>query len=151
MFRAILLAALSATSLSSSACPTLTGSYRCTHEDGSIDQMWIAQERKNGLDLYSFNGSDMGADNVKHEIAGDPSFRNGSLRAWCEEDVFKSEMTGEYYQDESKTGEVDVIMDISIKENLLIEIASGTMKSKYGEFPINGLVSCRRESTTASN
>lgn len=122
------------------------GTYRCTHEEGGgdvmVDTMVVTQEIRDDVHYFTFNGSEMVADNAERPFVGDPTFRNGSLRAWCENDVFRSRIAGQFFENEVKTGEMEVTVDVSFIDGKMIEKAHGLHRNAGGEIPTSGLVTC---------
>lgn len=124
------------------ACPELTGNYTCTYQDGSNEQISITQGVQNGVTVYNYNNSAMPADNKVYPMPEEQTLKNATIRAWCEGEVLKANLLGEYYNEGSKFGDLDMTLDITKSGSDLKQLSNGTLKNKDGEYALNGEVVC---------
>lgn len=126
------------------ACPELTGSYTCTYQDGSSENVTISQEDKSGVTVYNYNGSSIPADNQVYPIPDDQTLKNATFRAWCENASLKGNIVGKYYNNGSEFGDLDMVMDLSLDGTNLKNVTTGTLKNSGGTYPLDGSVVCTR-------
>jgi hypothetical protein len=142
------------------ACPNLTGTYNCIQDASLFEVMVITQEIRNGVTIYSLNGSKFSSDGEPHGLEGLPALKNSMVKAWCDGAVFKSEIRGEYFQaaeyhrdsaepiqDQMENGELQLTLELSLEKGSLLQIAAGTLQNAKGEFPIHGFSNCLNAQT----
>src|ERR1035437_10237624 len=80
------------------ACPTLTGAYTCTYQDGSKEVMNVTQDTKGTVTTFSINGSEMVADGQVRPVPDDANIKNANFKSWCDDDVtLKGLLVGQYF------------------------------------------------------
>jgi hypothetical protein len=125
------------------ACPSLTGNFTCTYQDGSRDTVSISQEMKDGITTYSYNGGLIQADNVARPIQDEEEIREATLRAWCDDaTTLKAQMLGKYYNNGSYFGDLTINLFLSMEGANLKQVTDGNLKSANGDYPIQGQVVC---------
>lgn len=125
------------------ACPNLTGSFKCTYGDGSTENVTITQSEVNGVTVYNYNGSEMPADNQTYQIPDSEDLKEGTWRAWCDDDsTLKAELIGKYYNQGSYFGDLNMRMDFSIDGTSLKQVTNGNLKNTGGDYPINDEMTC---------
>ena len=140
-----IVAALALVSSQAFACPDLTGTYTCTYSDGSTEIVSMAQENKDGVTVYTYNGSSVPADNKAYPVPDDETLKEGTFRAWCDDtQVLKAELLGKYYNNGAYFGDLTLNMDFSIENNNLKQTTTGMLKSSSGDYPLNNEVLCTR-------
>lgn len=138
-----LLAVLLLGSVQAFACPNLTGSFTCTYSDGSSEVLNITQEAKEGVTTYNINQSLTPADNVIYTVPDDETLKEGTFRAWCNDDVtLKGELIGKYYDQGSFFGDLLLNIDYSLDGANLKQVTTGTLTSANGQYPINAETVC---------
>jgi len=133
------------------ACPNLTGTYSCTYENGS-EQLQLSQQEMDGVTVYNFKnpqdandpGGALPADNQTYRLEDTKDFRNGTIRAWCEGEIFKIQQTAEHYQEESHSGNLDLTVSMSLSNSDLLQVTNGTYETGSGTYPINESMTCTR-------
>lgn len=128
------------------ACPELTGSYTCTYQDGSNEVVTISQENKNGVTTYNYNGSTVTADNIARPMPDDETLKQGTFRAWCENDALRVEMLGKYYNEGNYFGDLTLNLSFAKSGGDLKQVTIGNLKNSGGEYPLNSEVVCTRQS-----
>lgn len=128
------------------ACPELTGTYTCTYNDGSKEVISISQTTdRNGLTIYNYDGSEIPADNKHYVVPDDQTLKEGTFRAWCEDNVsLKTQLLGKYYQDGGYYGDLTLNVDFSLNGRELRQVTSGSVKNTGGQFPLSGNTTCVR-------
>lgn len=124
------------------ACPELTGTYNCNYSDGSKETVTIKQENKDGIVIYDYNGSSVPADNQIRQIPDDQTIKQGTFRAWCDNESLKTQMLGKYYQDGQFFGDLTLNMDFTKVGTDLKATNTGFVKNSAGEYPLNSEVIC---------
>ena len=132
-------------SASAMACPDLTGTFTCTYQDGSSEQVTISQQINNGITMYNSNGSMISADNKTYPVPDDETIKNATFRAWCDGASLKGNLIGKYYNQGSYFGDLDMILDLSIAGRDLKNETSGNLKDTGGtDYPLGGTTVCTR-------
>lgn len=124
------------------ACPDLSGVYKCTIEEGITETVEITQVKSNGVTVFLINGAEIPADNAAHAIVGDVTFQNASLRAWCEDDRLRTELIGNFLNNKTDIGSLDLITDRRRVGNAVLERAVGSMDNGLEKFPVKSFTSC---------
>jgi hypothetical protein len=125
------------------ACPDLTGTYTCQYQDGQTEVITLSQENKDGVVTYTYNNNaSIPADNVAYPVPDGPTLREGTLRAWCEADTFKSQLVGKYYDQGVYFGDLTLNIDFAKVGNDLKQVNTGSVKNSASQYPINGEVVC---------
>ncbi len=140
-----LLALLVFGSVNAFACPDLTGNFTCTYSDGSTEQLAVTQENKDGITQYNFGGEVTPADNAVYQIPDDATLKQGTFRAWCEDDVtLKAEILGKYYDQGTYYGDLTLNINYSIENGNLKDYTTGSLVNTAGTYPINSETVCTR-------
>ncbi len=127
------------------ACPQLTGAYTCAYQDGSSEVITLSQELKDGVTVYTHNGSTIPADNVAYPVPDDANIREATFRATCTGDVtLSANLTGKYYQDGQYFGDLNMTSNFSLNGKDLKQVTVGTLKNQGGEHPLNSELTCTR-------
>lgn len=135
-------------SASAWACPDLAGSYSCIFKDGSSELIQVSQEARGGVTVYHYNNTEIPADNHVYHFPDDDVLRQGTFRAWCEDDedrVLRTQLAGRYYSENTFHG--DLVLDTSYKlvGTDLQQISTGVLKQATGDRAINTQVICKRQ------
>lgn len=134
------------------ACPDLSGSYACT-QDGETAYLELSQTEMNGVTVFTLrdpsNPNDQGgslpADNQTYRVQDSESFKNATIRGWCEAEAFKIEQTGELYDQGYHMGDIEMVLSMSLMEDgNLLQATSGVFKTGSGDYPLSGEVICSR-------
>lgn len=147
----LIIAVLALVGAQAFACPNLTGTFSCT-SDGQTQAVAISQVEVNGVTTYTLKnpadpadqGGSLPADNNTYQIQDSEDFKNGTIRGWCEADAFKIEQTGQYYDQGQHIGDVQATIAMSLVDNNLSQVTTGTFKTGSGDYPINQTMSCVR-------
>lgn len=132
-------------SASAFACPDLTGTFTCTYQDGSSEQVTISQQINNGVTIYNYNGSMIATDNITRAVPDDETVKNATFRAWCDGASLKGNLIGKYYNNGSYFGDLDMTLDLSITGRDLKTETSGNLKDTGGtDYPLGGTTVCTR-------
>lgn len=127
------------------ACPNLAGTYTCTYQDNSSEQVVISQETKDGVTVYTHNGSQIPADNMAYPVPDDANLRSATFRAWCaDENTLSANLVGQYFQDNSYFGDLDMTSNFTLSGTDLKQVTTGTLKNQGGEYPLNSDLTCTR-------
>lgn len=128
------------------ACPNLTGSYTCNYQNGSSEVVSIAQEQKDGVTVYNYNGSGIPADNVIYQIPDDENLKQGTWRAWCDEgrDLLMAEILGKYYHEGSYAGDLTMNLEINLDGGNLKQVTAGQLVNEGGTYPFGETMVCTR-------
>ncbi len=127
------------------ACPNLAGSYTCTYQDNSSEQVVISQEDKDGVTIYTHNGSQIPADNVAYPVPDDANLRSATFRAFCPDaNTLSANIVGQYFQDNQYFGDLDMTSNFSLSGTDLKQVTTGTLKNQGGEYPLNSDMTCTR-------
>jgi|GEM_PF-2069919 len=129
--------------LQAQACPDLTGQYTCTDSDGS-ETLTITQEVSDTLKVI-VNDTEIIVDSKSYPMTGDPTMKNASIRSWCDDKAIKSQMTGDLYNGDEKTGYVETMVQYILAEDGLIEVRSSKVKTEGGETPTESTLTCTRD------
>ncbi len=125
------------------ACPTLTGTYTCTYQDGTSEVVTLSQDNKAGVEVYNYNGSIITADNASYSIPDDQTLKEGQFKAWCDDAItLKSNILGKYFQDGSFVGDLDMNIFLSLENGSLKSVTSGTLTNTGGVYPLDDTVTC---------
>lgn len=140
-----LLALLVLGSVNAFACPDLTGDFTCTYNDGSTELIKVTQENRDGVTYYSFGDELTPADNVVYTVPDDETLKQGTFRAWCDDDVtLKAELVGKYYDAGQFYGDLTMLMSYTLDNGNLKDVTTGSLKNDNGEYPINNELVCTR-------
>lgn len=127
------------------ACPELTGSYTCAYQDGSSEVVTISQELKDGVTIYTHNGSQIPADNVAYPVPDDANLREATFRAFCsDEATLTANLVGKYFQDGQYFGDLNMTSNFTLDGANLKQVTTGTLKNQGGEYPLNSEMVCTR-------
>ncbi|MGZ3723292.1 MAG: hypothetical protein ACXVA9_10195 [Bdellovibrionales bacterium] len=127
------------------ACPTLTGSYTCTYQDGSKETIAITQDMKGTVTVYNINGSDMSADGTVNPVPDSDNLKEGTFKSWCDDDVtLKGLLTGKYYNGGSYFGDLTMNMDWSLSGTDLKQTSNGEVVNTGGKYPITNETVCSK-------
>jgi hypothetical protein len=127
------------------ACPNLAGTYTCTYQDNSSEQVVISQELKDGVTVYTHNGSQIPADNVAYPVPDDASLHDATFRAWCADDLtLSANLVGKYWQDGQYFGDLNMTSNFTLSGTDLKQVTTGTLKNQGGEYPLNSDMTCVR-------
>jgi hypothetical protein len=126
------------------ACPQLAGNFVCTYQDGTSENVAITQSNKAGVEVYVYNGNEIPADKTTYDIPDDDTLKMGKFVAWCDDDVtLKTNIKGQYYNQGSYVGDVDLNTDFSMAGDGGLTLASsGKLTTPNGDYPINDSVTC---------
>lgn len=127
------------------ACPDLAGSYTCNYQDGSSEVITLSQELKDGVTIYTHNGSQIPADNVAYPVPDDVNLREATFRAWCTDTVtLSANLVGKYFQEGAYFGDLNMTSAFTLDGTSLKQITTGTLKNQGGEYPLNSEMTCTR-------
>lgn len=127
------------------ACPDLTGNYECQYPDGSSENVTISQSNKAGVEVYTYNGSQIPADNVTYPMPDSQNIKEGQFRAWCDDNsTLKANMIGKYWDGGSYVGDLNLDLFMSIENGSLKSVTSGSLKTGNAEHPIDSTTTCQR-------
>ena len=108
-------------STSAMACPDLRGFYRCVYSGDSGQESEIIieyrQDVRGGTTHYSESGNELVADNRERALEELPNFRRPTLRAWCDQDVLRSEYKGQVFLDGSYYGDLSLTMSLTLDQD----------------------------------
>lgn len=103
----LLLSFASAFSTMAHACPKLAGKYHCIHaKDRTRETVVMLQETRNGVEIYTFKGPQLFADNIVRDLPESPDFKQGTLRAWCDGEFLRTKYTGKLYHENQYMGDL---------------------------------------------
>lgn len=134
------------------ACPDLSGSYACTQED-ETSYLELSQTETDGVTVFTLKdptnpndpGGSLPADNQTYRVQDSETFKNGTIRGWCEGEAFKIEQTGEYYDQGYHMGDIEMVLAMSLMEDgSLLQATSGVFRTGSGDYPLSGEVVCTR-------
>lgn len=127
------------------ACPELSGSFTCTYQDGSTEIMTISQTNKDGITVYTANGSEIPADNQTHPIPDDASLKQATFRAWCNGTAsLDAQLLGKYYQEGAYYGDLTLNTSFSLVGTDLKQVTTGNLVNSGGTYPLNSELTCTR-------
>lgn len=146
-----ILAAIALVGAQAFACPNLTGTFACTYE-GQTENTQITQSEMNGVTTYTMRNADdpndqggsLPADNNTYTIPDSQEFKQGTIRGWCEGELFKIEQIGQYHDQGQHIGDIQATMTFSLNNNNLNQVTAGVFKTASGEYPINSELTCTR-------
>lgn len=140
-----LAAAFLLVSVQAYACPDLTGNYTCTYHDGSSEAVVISQEVKDGVTVYTHNGTPIPADNVTYPVPDDASLKDATFRAYCSDaNTLSANLIGKYFQDGQYFGDLNLTSNFSVANGDLKNVTVGSLKNTGGEYPLNSEITCKR-------
>jgi len=127
------------------ACPELTGTYTCTYQDGSSEVITLSQEQKDGVTVYSHNGSQIPADSVAYPVPDDVNLREATFKAWCADGTtLNAQLVGKYFQENQYFGDLEMTSAFTLDGTDLKQVTTGTLKNLGGEYPLNSDLTCKR-------
>lgn len=136
-------------SIQALACPDLTGKFNCTYQDGSTQVVTITQAlNKDGVTVYTYNGSALPADNQVYPLKDDQSLKNATYRVWCDPtdaNVLQSQLLGQYFSQGSYYGDLTLNMAMTLSGDDLKQTTTGQLKNSGGEYPLNSEEVCQRQ------
>ena len=127
------------------ACPQLAGVYTCSYQDNSSEIITITQELKDGVTVYTHNGSQIPADNQSYPVPDDANLRSATYRAFCPDAAtLSANLVGKFYQDGQFYGDLDMTSNFTLEGANLKNVVTGTLKNQGGDYPLNSEVLCTR-------
>lgn len=130
--------------LQAKACPDLSGQYTCTSDDLTETESLVVTQETSPVLKVTVNGSEMLLDNKNYPMTGDPTLRNANIRSWCADNAVKSEVTGDFYDNDKKIGDIDTLTSYSLIGDSFIETVTGRIRNPAGETPLDNRLLCTR-------
>lgn len=125
------------------ACPNLTGNFKCDTQQGS-QTLSITQDTKGSVTVYTVNGDQIPADNQVRTLPDSDDIRNGTFRAWCDDDTtFKGQILGKYYYQGTYFGDLTANLAFTMDNGNLKQVTKGSVKGSSGTYPIDQTVVCK--------
>jgi hypothetical protein len=127
------------------ACPNLTGNYTCTYQNGTSETMAVTQSAKGTVTVYNINGSEMPADAQSYQVPDDDNLKQGTFKAWCDDDVtLKGLLVGKYYNAGEYYGDLTMNLGWSLQGTDLKQSSNGQIVNTGGTYPITQDTVCTK-------
>ena len=113
-----------------------------------MEHIRVRQEEKDGVTVFSYNNSQIPANNQLYDVPDDETMREATFRAWCEEDgtgVLRTQLVGNYYTDNALYGRLTLDTSYRSAGGDLQQISTGVLAHSGGDRAINSEVLCKRQ------
>lgn len=163
--------ALSFVSVQAFACPKLAGTYNCAYQDGSSEVVSITQADKNGGTVFSYDSSEMPADNQTYPLDERSAsgmlttVKSATFRAWCDlanPNLLHIQLIGQYWETDRHPaihynlpyespqtaiylGDLTINITFAMVGQDLKQTTHGTLKKAGSEYPFDSEMVCTRK------